>query len=273
VEEGGNVLTGLRQEDFIIYDEDEWQPVLYFANVSAPVDIVLLLDVSSSMDRIAAALARTAVKALASLRANDRVALLSFTTKAKVLVPYTTDHGRILPPIRKIASSRLVGSTDLYRALSDSCGYIQLSRQKAAPVAQESQRRRVILMITDGVGFSAKREAKTLRELWEADAVVDAMIVGPNEEQRWRALRPPPYEPQDLRRIAAQTGGIVAPGAQVERDLPQILERSRTRYSLFYRKPEGGKSGFRTVRVDLSPEAREGHPTARLSTRKGYIRD
>jgi len=42
-------LVGLHKEDFLIKDNGEPQPVLYFSQESEPLDVILLFDICGSM--------------------------------------------------------------------------------------------------------------------------------------------------------------------------------------------------------------------------------
>ena len=49
-----------------------------------------------------------------------------------------------------------------------------------------------------------------------------------------------------------------------------MLERSRTRYTLFHRQPDSEPGVLRHMKVDLSPAARAKHPTAVVRSRTAY---
>src|SRR5690242_15230432 len=46
--EGGRPVENLQQSDFLLFDENQPQSILYFARESVPLDVVLLLDISGS---------------------------------------------------------------------------------------------------------------------------------------------------------------------------------------------------------------------------------
>jgi VWFA-related protein len=269
VDEGSRLVSGLHADDFWIFDEQQRQRTVYFTSEHAPVDILFLLDVSASIRPAAEELARASLAAFNVLNPDDRVALMKFGRRGKLLVPFTKDREVVVAALRKLVSSGFWDLTDLYRSLDDASRYLWQSRVVGENMGA-GQPRRVIVMITDGIGGPDKHEALTLRNLWEADAIVDVLIVGPTWEQINRAQHPPPYNPQNLQRIADRTGGTVTSTKRVDATLPEMLQRCRTRYSLFYRTPNGTPGSFRHVHVMLTPEIRQEHPSARVHTRAGY---
>ena len=50
----------------------------------------------------------------------------------------------------------------------------------------------------------------------------------------------------------------------------RMIERIRTRYSIHYKQPESGNTGFRKIEVELTPSAKLRYPRAQVNARKGY---
>src|SRR6266513_547521 len=49
-DENGRFVSGLRKEDFRVYQDDELQPVTHFTNERVPVSLGIVLDTSGSME-------------------------------------------------------------------------------------------------------------------------------------------------------------------------------------------------------------------------------
>ena len=49
IDRNGRFVPGLRQSDFIVYEENELQEVTHFSNERVPVSLGLVLDTSGSM--------------------------------------------------------------------------------------------------------------------------------------------------------------------------------------------------------------------------------
>jgi VWFA-related protein len=261
VEENGHVVTGLQSEDFTIRDEDQPQPVVNFAAESGSIRLALLLDASGSMQPAARQLAQTGLAAMSVLHSDDKVALMTFDRKATVRVPLTSDRNAVIAGVSKVVGKPLGGGTDMYRALSDAAKYLGVSA--TAP--------NVILILTDNAARADTTEAAALHELWAASASVDAMVVSSAplwDEKVSQSLAGTKL--QDVRRIADQTGGVVQQTPDVEAALRAMLERSRTRYTLFFRQPDATPGTMRHLKIDLSAAARAKHPTAVVRARTAY---
>ena len=261
VEENGHVVTGLQSEDFTILDEDQPQLIASFGAESGSIRLVLLLDSSGSMQPAARQLAQTGMAAMSVLHSDDLVALMTFDKKATLRVGLTADHPAVITGVSKLAAKSLGGGTDIYHALSDAAKY--LGPNATAP--------NVILILTDNAARADTTEAAALRDLWGASAAVDAMVVSSAplwDEKVSQSLGG--LKIQDVRRIADQTGGVVQQTPDVTAALQAMLERSRTRYSLFFRQPEAALGTLRHLKISLSAAARAKHPTATVRARTAY---
>jgi VWFA-related protein len=261
VEENGHVVTGLQSEDFTILDADQPQLIAGFGAESGSIRLVLLLDSSGSMQPAARQLAQTGMAAMSVLHPDDQVALMTFDKKATLRVGLTADHPAVITGVSKLAAKSLGGATDIYHALSDAAKY--LGPSTSAP--------NVILILTDNAARADTTEAAALRDLWAASAAVDAMVVSSAplwDEKVSQSLGG--LKIQDVRRIADQTGGVVQQTPQVEAALQAMLERSRTRYSLFFHQPDAAPGTLRHLKINLSAAARAKHPTATMRARTAY---
>src|SRR3982751_5552474 len=84
----GMNIGDLRQDDFVIYDEGERESVLHFGSEQEPMSMLLLLDVSASMTKSLSAMASATRQALSRLHPGDKVALVVFSERTKLVEPY-----------------------------------------------------------------------------------------------------------------------------------------------------------------------------------------
>ncbi len=261
VEENGHVVSSLQSEDFIILDENQPQPIANFGAESGSIRLVLLLDASGSMQPAARQLSQTGLAAMSVLHPDDVVALMTFDKKATLRVPLTADRKAVIDGVSKVLGKPLGGGTDIYHSLSDAAKY--LGKNAPAP--------NVILILTDNAARADTTEAATLRDLWAASTSVDAMVVSsaPLWDEKVSASLVG-TKIQDVRRMTDQTGGVIRQTPDVQAALRQMLERSRTRYTLFFRQPDAPAGTLRHLKVDLSAAARAKHPTAVVRSRTAY---
>ena len=70
--------------------------------------------------------------------------------------------------------------------------------------------------------------------------------------------------------ILEQTGGDKIRSEDPGSAFPEMMRRIRSRYSLYYSTPEGKPDSFRSIRVELSPDAQTRFPEARVYARRSY---
>ena len=265
----GRILTGLSQDDFRVFDEGQAQVITGFLAEEQLLDLILLFDISSSMRSQVARIASAARDAFHELREGDRVSVMTFTSRATVVSPFTTDLESVEHDIRGILNRRFRGDTQIREGIYEAANYFLENGR--------SQRRRAILIITDNFGGHKRSEAAVVSNLWEADAVLSGIVVPP-----WTPAGVPngrfgPIGGRIVARmfagidgIAQKTGGDALHSDDPGAALTQLMHRIRSRYSLYYRMPDGKPGAFRSIRVELAADAKARFPDARVTARRGY---
>ncbi|HVY95260.1 MAG TPA: VWA domain-containing protein [Bryobacteraceae bacterium] len=261
VEENGHVVNGLQASDFAIQDEGQSRTVDGFNAESGSIRLILLLDASGSMQTAVRQLRESGLAAMSALHPDDAVALMTFDSKATVRVPFTTDRNAVIAGVAKILGKPLGGSTDIYRSLAGAAKYF--GKDASVP--------NVILILTDNAARADTTEATALHDLWDASAAVDALVVSNSplwDEKISQSLVGTKI--QDVRRITSQTGGVVRQTPDVQSALRDMLENSRTRYTLFFKQPDSPPGTLHHISVTLSEAARAKHPNAVVRSRTAY---
>jgi VWFA-related protein len=263
----GEAIVNLAKDDFLIYENGAPRPILFFESEETPMDVVILLDVSSSMRREAKTLAALANEAMGCLTPTDRAALMVFAGRARLYHPLTADWRRLSDSIRQvIRREHFDGTTLLNTGAFGAATYLRHEPRKNA--------RRAILMITDNLGWKSRSDRAVLNELWEADAVLNVVHLTDPRKETWR-VRPWLFHGvADMRKFVDETGGEwLTPGGKPNY-LLEALTRIRRRYLLTYRAAPGRSGEVRTIHVDLSPPTRSRMPDATVVARRGYrLRD
>ena len=160
----GRPVTGLRAENFLLFENGQQQKITNFATTEAPFEIALLLDTSGST-RVDVGLIRQAANAfIDALRPGDRVAIVAFNTarqgqsvaaKVEVLSQLTGDRKLLRAAIENLGSSNGTPFYDGLARIAD-----EIFRE---PPREEVRGRRAIVALTDGVDSTSESDFLTAR--------------------------------------------------------------------------------------------------------------
>lgn len=288
---GGRAILGLNKVDFQVFDNASPREITHFMHEQAPLDVLLIFDVSGSMRPVVERVAESATQALAQLRDGDRVGVMIFTTRTRVIQPLTKDIDRVVAAIEsQVLTQPFQGGTHLLDAIAD--GATEFMREKPA------DRRRAIVVITDNKGQRTRSDDSVIRLLWEADATASGLIVDSPEllsggggpistgpislpwpRRRTGGVNWPPIGGggpiislmATMNKVAEESGGDIVSTNTPGQAFAELIERLRGRYNIFYSMPEGTAGERRQVRVELAGQARSKYPGVQIRARKGYV--
>jgi VWFA-related protein len=269
VTDGAGPLSGFHKEDFLITDNRVPQHILYFSQDVEPLDLILLFDISGSMRPKIEKVASSSRKALAELRAGDRVAVMTFQGHSTLVAPFSEDLSAVARTINDdVVNGRFGGGTRLLAGVDDAAEYFLREPR--------TERRRAVLILTDNYGQRSRRTSTVVHHLWEADALLSGLIIrSPGETaMRTAMLVSSPLSiliQEGMAGVAEKTGGDTIKADDPGEALRDTMRRIRLRYSLYYAMPPGNPGEQRQVKVDLSPDALSRYPTGRVRARKGYL--
>jgi len=267
VTEGRKLVRDLTQEDFVVTDEGQPQTIDAFSHGDEPVNLILLLDISGSMQKSIDEIAQHARESLEHLRPGDRVAILVFARRTAVHQGFSDNLAETARQIGSAVKSWDVGTSTLINsAVVDAAHYMD---QHAGP-----RGRRAILILTDNLSMSYRlTDGQVIRELNKADTVFNAIVTG-------HAIRPRPpdpnkdtntdFTPANVFELAEQTGGEWVKAQDASASFSEMIERIRSRYMLAYHEPRSTPGAFRHITVKLADAARRRYPAAELHCRNGY---
>lgn len=179
----GRPISGLKAGDFVLRVDGKPQAIRNFASESMPVDVLLLLDVSGSMQPHVQRIADASESALRVLAPSDRIAIMVFDTHTRVRLSFRSDHGQVSQELHSLLQSeRFNGGTHITRALLDAAHYIQ---REGRPNA-----RRAIVILTDDETQDGQDEPGVEQALDEANAVL-SFLSAPYEEDYVNGRRVP----------------------------------------------------------------------------------
>jgi len=146
-DDGSKYVAGLQLDDFAVYEDGVKQDVRFFESAAVPIDLIVLIDMSSSMGDKLDVVHDAASGFLKSLRAGDRGAVVGFADSVTVLQPLTSDRALLEKAVRGTIAH---GSTALNNAL-----YVALKQFAQPARAGADVRRQAIVVLSDGQDTSS----------------------------------------------------------------------------------------------------------------------
>jgi Ca-activated chloride channel family protein len=223
----GQIMADLKKEDFELREDGVAQKLDVFSRDELPLEVALVLDLSDSIEPFLGPLRDAANTALAALKADDEVALFTFSTQAQLRVPFTKDKSKIA---EEINTFRAGGATNINDG-------IFLASENL--LKQPPKGRRVIILISDDVGTDAGGQGTRdiVTEAIAADVVLyNLKIPGYNPPQTllYASMVPGLV---NIRKVMDQTGGElfdVQDIAHLDPVFRALIQRIKTRYTLGY---------------------------------------
>jgi len=308
VDSVGRPITGLQASDFVLRVDGKVQPIRNFSNENMPVDILLLLDVSGSMQPHVQRIADASEQALRVLAPQDRMAIMVFDTRTKIRLPFNQSHSEIVDELHNVLrAERFNGGTRITHALLDAARYIGRNGRPEA--------RRAIVILTDDETQDGEAGPTVQSALDEANAVLSflrapyEMPYGPGAGRfptgrsrgpwgtggGWGGGPPwpggrtgpiggsrfpggttvgiDPSHSAGTADIAKGSGGDVMPISDASA-FQDTLERLRQRYALHFYWPEGATDPERrTVIVSLAHSTGAHYAGSEVRYRRAYMAD
>lgn len=161
----GHFVSGLRQEDFEIYEDGELQATSHFDAERVPVSLGIAVDTSGSMVGAKWVAAQAALSRLVNdlLGQNDEVFLYRFDSRPALVHDWTRDRRAVS---RALGTIDPRGGTAMYDTIAD-----------AVPLAMRgTQRKKALVIISDGNDTSsATRIPELTRQIRESELLVYAI--------------------------------------------------------------------------------------------------
>ena len=156
----GMYVADLTREEFTISEDGVKHDIAFFATVTAPFHVVLMLDTSASTQEKLRVIQQAARAFVEQLQPADRVKVISFDQEVKDLNEFTNDRQLLVSAINKTRSGQ---GTKLYDAMD-------LALNSIRPI----RGRKAIVIFTDGVDWHSDSATfdNTLRGLDEEGVIV-----------------------------------------------------------------------------------------------------
>ncbi|MFL6468875.1 MAG: VWA domain-containing protein [Pyrinomonadaceae bacterium] len=157
----GRFIPGLKKKDFKIYEDGVLQTIDTFLSSEMPFTVVLMIDVSPSTRYKLDDIHYAAITFVNQLRPADKVMVVAFDQRVKILAEPTTDRKELFGAIYK---AQFGSGTSLY----DAVDYVSNLELVTSPG------RKAIVLFTDGVDTTSRRSSyeSTIAGIEEIDALI-----------------------------------------------------------------------------------------------------
>ncbi|MCA1626340.1 MAG: VWA domain-containing protein, partial [Acidobacteria bacterium] len=108
-------VADLKREDFEVFESNETREILSVEQTSAPFNLVLLLDVSGSVDNYVDFIRKSARNFVNTVSPNDKIAIIIFNEDVKTLSTFSIDKGKLSKSLDTFDAG---GGTAFYDALA-----------------------------------------------------------------------------------------------------------------------------------------------------------
>lgn len=279
----GELVSGLTRSEFRVFENGVDQPLSDFSLRQVPVDVVLMVDASSSVSNNLDDFRRAAEGFASHLAADDRISLIQFDDRVLLLQDWTKSLVQLRRALRRVAPGMFTRFNDaLLLAARD-----QMPRSNA---------RHAIIVLTDGIDSGRGTTFETaLRAALQSQTSV--YIVSNSEIERAKkqaelsqlqagtesAVRFNELKINDLQlslealaasernmaQLTGSTGGrLYKPTSfnDLEKVYAEVADELRHQYALYYSPTNRNRDGaFRRVKVETR------NPALKVSARIGYF--
>ena len=268
----GRAIPGMRESDFTVWENGVERRVTNVAPANEPFNLVLLLDVSGSVEERMDFIRKAARDFLRTTSPQDRVSIISFRDDIQIISDFTTDRQLLSKKLDEIDAG---GGTALYDAL----GYVLVE-----PLKRLRGERTAIVVMSDGddnksfLPFPAIVEALT-----ESGALVYPLYVPsgliressvPKPEitidpMRTRYLTLTSRAEEEARKLAAVSGGIYYPIKRLEdlqKAYEEVVAQLRSAYTITYASNAASASPRVRVRTNRDGASVRLSPVVGLNT-------
>jgi len=276
-------VFNIKQQEFKIFENGVEQEIAYFSNQEQPFTVALVLDMSYSSVFKLQEIQAAAFAFVNQLRADDKVMVVSFDEKARVLCE-PTNNRKVLK--LAIEGAEISSGTSLYTALD------LVLNEKFSKISG----RKAVVLLSDGVDTSSKKltSANILNSIGETDTLIypikydtyddvqknrkdNAEVMYDDNDRPYLVMKPKEKGEREedyrnanefLKSLSAQTGGTlfrINSTTNLNQAFAKIAEELRKIYSLGYYPSNPRQIGVRyavNVRVyrqNLKVKAKESY--------------
>ena len=257
VDRHGAFVTGLRREDFTVYDSGERQTIQLFTSDDVPATIGLLIDSSGSMRGRREEVTAAAAAFAAMSHPLDEFFTLNFNEAVWLGLPFPLAFTEDAQQLRAaLSAAPAQGMTALYDALDRALVHLQ----------RGTRDRKALIVVSDGGDNASSQtlDAVLERARRASAAIYSVTLVDPDDRDA---------RPRVLKTLARDTGARAFTPKRADEVMSaftQIAREIRSAYTIGFVPTAAPGGGFRPVRVVADAGDRR---QLIVRTRAGYYAD
>lgn len=281
----GRLVNNLTRDDFRVFEDNTSQPLSDLALRQVPVDVVLMVDASSSVANNLDDFRRAAQGFAAKLQADDRISLIKFDDRIELLQDWTKSRFQLQRALNRIEPGMFTRFNDaLLLASKEQFG-------------RETKSRRAVIVLSDGIdnGQGTSTLQAALQSLLRAQVAVyivsnteisraakraelDTLLNGSDSSIKFNqvtidrlrlGIQALDQSEENLEQLAAMTGGRLYKPLSfdaLESTYAEVADELRHQYALYFTPLNKTRDGsFRRVRVEMT------NSSYKSQTRIGYF--
>jgi Ca-activated chloride channel homolog len=259
----GRPVDGLKQENFLVFEDKVQQTIKTFRHEDIPLSLGLVIDNSGSMRNKRERVNSSALAFVRESNPEDESFIVNFDDSAYLEQDFTSSIGDLIDALENIDAR---GETALYDALF-------LAAEKVTKDGKKDKK--AILLISDGEDNASKYGInKVIEALRQAKVTVYAIGLLEEDDQRGGLFKKPPSKKakEDLVKFAEITGGqayFPKNLDEVEELVKHIAHDIRNHYTITYTPTNTKLDGsWRDVSVKINPP--KNMPKLTWHTKQGY---
>ncbi len=258
------IVTGLKQDDFQVYEDGQLQEITYFsAESNLPITLGILIDTSGSEYYMLAAEKEAGSRFLARvLRKGDLAMVMTFDTDVDLLADFTDDHGMLDRAINRAQinapSGGMIAQGPLPSSGTGGTNFYDAVYLAAHDKLSDEAGRKAIIVLTDAEDTGSKlRLEDAIEAAQRTDTVVHILLVAADGGDQGVA-----------KRLTDETGGrtiVVRSEKNLNAAFDQISEELRSQYTVGYSPTNKTHDGsYRKIKVEMKDKDYS------VLTRRGY---
>jgi Ca-activated chloride channel family protein len=128
----GNFLGGLERSQFHVFDDGVEQPLTVFQTIQEPPEVCVLVETSPAVYLIQRQHLEAAYALLDGLPSDAQVALATYDTATRVVLPFTLNKTALLGTLNALQYFLGMGDLNFYDAVNSTLSWLELRHSKQA---------------------------------------------------------------------------------------------------------------------------------------------